>query len=499
MHNNESVAIKALKIKRFIQQLTIGMSFAVRRELNVPTRKLARQVGLALTPFKWGQDDMTKSPDAARSKLKQFALSRRAMLQGSATAALVTASKLAFPAGAFAAEGAGPEVKKAILGYIALTDSAPLIIAKEKGIFAKYGMPDVEVAKQASWGATRDNLVLGSEANGIDGAHILTPMPYLISTGKVTQNNVPTPMYIISRLNTNCQGISVSNEYKDLKIGTEASAFKTALAAKKAAGKEVKVAVTFPGGTHDLWMRYWLAASGIDPDKDVQTIVVPPPQMVANMKVGNMDAFCVGEPWNEQLVNQDIGFTACSTSEIWKEHPEKSLGLRAAFVDKYPNAAKAIAMAVLEAQQWCEKAENKQAMADILGTRQWFNVPAADIIGRIKGDINYGRGRVEKGTPHLMKFWANGASYPYKSHDTWFLAENIRWGKFAPDTDIKSLVDKVNREDIWRDAAKAIGVAAADIPATTSRGPETFFDGKVFDPADPMAYLKSLSIKRAAV
>ena len=191
-------------------------------------------------------------------------------------------------------------------------------------------------SKQASWGATRDNLVLGSEKNGIDGAHILTPMPYLISTGKVTQNNVPTPMYLLARLNLDAQAISVSNEYKDLKVTADASPLKAAFEKKKAAGKDVKVAMTFPGGTHDLWIRYWLAAGGIDPDKDISTIVVPPPQMVANMKVGNMDAFCVGEPWNEQLVNQGIGFTACTTGEIWFKHPEKALGMRAEWVDKHP-------------------------------------------------------------------------------------------------------------------------------------------------------------------
>ena len=249
--------------------------------------------------------------------------------------------KANFPVGVHVAQAAGPEVTKAILGYIALMDASPLVIAKEKGLFAKHGMPDVEVSKQASWGATRDNIVLGGEANGIDGAHILTPMPYLISTGKVTQNNVPTPMYILARLNLDAQAISVSNEYKDLKVTADASALKAAFAKKKADGKEVKIAMTFPGGTHDLWIRYWLAAGGIDPDKDVSTIVVPPPQMVANMKVGNMDAFCVGEPWNEQLVNQGIGFTACTTGEIWAKHPEKALGMRADWVDKNPNAAQA--------------------------------------------------------------------------------------------------------------------------------------------------------------
>ena len=442
---------------------------------------------------------MKKPTDGLQATLTGNRVSRRGIIKGAGAAAILAAAKTAFPFGANSAMAAGPETTKAILGYIALMDASPLVIAKEKGLFAKHGMPDVEVVKQASWGATRDNIVLGGAANGIDGAHILTPMPYLISTGKVTQNNIPTPMCILARLNLDAQAISVSNEYKDLKVSADASALKEAFAKKRAEGKEVKVAMTFPGGTHDLWIRYWLAAGGIDPDKDVQTIVVPPPQMVANMKVGTMDAFCVGEPWNEQLVNQNIGFTACATGELWFRHPEKAFALRAEYVEKNPAAAKALLMAVLEAQQWCDKPENKQEMSEIVGKRQWFNVPVADIVGRAKGDINYGRGRVEKGTKQFMKFWQDHASYPFKSHDAWFVAEDIRWGKFEPTTDIKALVDKVNREDIWRAAAKDLGVAAADIPDSDSRGKETFFDGKVFDPADPMAYLKSLSIKRAEV
>jgi nitrate/nitrite transport system substrate-binding protein len=377
-------------------------------------------------------------------------------------------------------------------------DASPLVIAKEKGFFAKHGMPDVDVAKQASWAATRDNIVLGGASNGIDGAHILSPMPYLISTGKVTQNGVPTPLYLMARLNLDAQAISVSNDYKGLKVTTNAGPLKAAFAKRKSEGKEVSVAMTFPGGTHDLWIRYWLAAAGIDPDKDVSTIVVPPPQMVANMKVGNMDAFCVGEPWNEQLVNQEIGFTACTTGEIWPQHPEKAFALRAEWADKYPRATQALLVSVMEAQQWCDKPENKAEMAEIVGRRQWFNVPVADIIGRAKGDINYGNGRVATGTDLYMKFWKGGVSYPYKSHDSWFLAENIRWGKFAPTTDIKALVDQVNREDIWREAAKDLGVAAADIPASSSRGVETFFDGKIFDPANPSAFLDSLKIKASA-
>lgn len=431
------------------------------------------------------------------NKILSGGVTRRSLLKTSATAALVAAAKTAFPSGAFAAT-AGPEVTGAKLGFIALTDSAPLVIAKEKGLFAKHGLPDVDVAKQASWGATRDNLVLGGAANGIDGAHILSPLPYLMHTGKVTQNNQPVPMAILARLNYDSQAISVAKEYAATGVQLDASKLKAAFDAKRAAGKEIKAAMTFPGGTHDLWIRYWLAAGGIDPDKDVSTIVVPPPQMVANMKVGNMDVFCVGEPWNEQLVNQDIGFTACSTGEIWKGHPEKALGMRADWIEKNPNAAKALLMAVMEAQQWCDSMDNKEEMATILGKRQWFNVPPKDILGRLKGDINYGNGRDVKGTDLYMKFWKGGVSYPYPSHDAWFITENIRWGKFAPNTDINALVGQVNRQDIWRDAAKDLGVTAADIPASTSRGKETFFDGKVFDPENPSAYLASLSIKVAS-
>ncbi|MEZ2227329.1 CmpA/NrtA family ABC transporter substrate-binding protein [Microcoleus sp.] len=385
-----------------------------------------------------------------------------------------------------------PEVTAAKLGFIALTDSAPLIIAQEKGLFAKYGMKDVQVAKQASWPVTRDNLELGSDKGGIDGAHILSPMPYQMTLGTITKGNQPVPMNILARLNTNGQGISLGKKYLDLKVGTDCKPLKAALGSEK-----VPMAMTFPGGTHDLWLRYWLAAGGINPDTDVSVIPIPPPQMVANMKSGSMEAFCVGEPWNAQLVAQKVGYSALITGELWKDHPEKALALRADWVTKNPKAAKAITMAVLEAQQWCDKPENKDEMCTIISQDKWLKVPVADIIGRSKGQIDYGTGRVEAASPVAMKFWADNASYPYKSHDAWFITENIRWGYIPATTDIKATVDKVNREDIWKAAATAIGVPAAQIPATTSRGVETFFDGVKFDPDKPEEYLKALAIKKA--
>ncbi|MBF2022364.1 MAG: ABC transporter substrate-binding protein [Hydrococcus sp. C42_A2020_068] len=396
-----------------------------------------------------------------------------------------------------AASGDGPEVTTAKLGFIALTDSAPLIIAKEKGLFDKYGMTGVEVVKQASWPVTRDNLELGSDGGGIDGAHILTPMPYLMTMGLITKTKQPLPMYILARLNTNGQGISVANTYKDLKVGLDSKALKGAFEKAKAGGKqEIKVAMTFPGGTHDLWIRYWLAAGGIDPNKDVSVIPVPPPQMVANMRTGNMEAFCVGEPWNAQLVNQQLGYTAIVTGELWKDHPEKAFTMRKDWVDKNPKAAKALLMAVMEAQQWCDKPENKEEMCQIISQDKWLKVPVKDILGRLKGEIDYGTGVVKKDFPQLMKFWSDNASYPFKSHDLWFLTENIRWGYIKPDTDTKKLVDEVNREDLWKESAKALKVADAEIPKSTSRGVETFFDGVQFDPEKPEEYLKSLAIKK---
>jgi nitrate/nitrite transport system substrate-binding protein len=424
-------------------------------------------------------------------------VSRRSVVAATSAAATLAAARGFFPAGAFA-QAAGPEVKGARLGYIALTDAAPLVIAKEKGFFAKYGVGDVDVARQASWGATRDNMALGSARNGIDGGHILRPKVHMYAAGTVTQNNVPIPMYNLLNLNEDCQGISVSNEYKDLKVQTNAAPLKEAFARKKAAGKELTAAMTFPGGTHDLWIRYWLAAGGIDPETEIKVIVVPPPQMVANMKVGNMDVFCVGEPWNEQLVNQNIGYTALTTGELWNKHPEKVLGMRAEWVDANPRATQAIMMAVMEAQMWCDRAENKREMAEIVGRRQWFNVPIADIIGRIKGEINYGNGRKASDPSLAMKFWGKSGevSYPWKSLDAWFITENMRWGKFPANFDVKAMVDKTTRNDLWSAAAKALGVVGA--PTGDSRGVETFFDGVKFDPARPMEYLNSLKIKKVA-
>lgn len=416
------------------------------------------------------------------------AVTRRGAI--AATAATLAAVKAAFPSGAFAA-GPGPETSRIRLGFIALTDSAPLIVAKERGIFTKYGLSDVELVKQASWAATRDNLALGSEGGGIDGAHLLTPMAYMMAAGTIT-NGRAVPMSILARLNTNGQGISASNALKPLNLGLDSSPLKARFAQMKAAGDTAKVAMTFRGGTHDLWMRYWLAAGGIDPDRDCSMIVIPPPQMVANMRTGTQDLFCVGEPWNGQLVSQNLGYSAVVTSELWQDHPEKSLAVRSSFVDRNPRAAQALTAAIMEAQQWCDPMANRQAMCSIVSGRQYVNVPIGDILPRLRGQNNLGVPR-QTGGGHHMKFWANNASFPYRSHDLWFLTELLRWNILPNSTNLGGLLRATNRSDIWRAAARQLGVAA---PASDSRGVERFFDGKTFNPAQPSAYLASLAIKR---
>jgi nitrate/nitrite transport system substrate-binding protein len=332
--------------------------------------------------------------------------------------------------------------------------------------------------------------VLGGGRGGIDGAHLLTPMAYLIHTGRIVQNSQPVPMALLARLNTNGQAISVAAKHMALGARLDAAPLKRAL------NSDSKVAMTFRGGTHDLWVRYWLAAGGIDPERDVSTIVVPPPQMVANMRVGTMDAFCVGEPWNAQLVNQRLGYTAIVTGEFWRDHPEKCFALRADFVAQNPRATEAMTAAVIEAARWCDVPANKQEMCEILGRRAWFNVPVADIIGRMRGEVDYGDGRTANSPDITMKFWRDHASYPFRSHDLWFLTENIRWGILPEALDTAPLIAQVNREEIWRAAAARAGVPNAETPTGTSRGRETFFDGKVFDPENPRAYLDSLAIKK---
>lgn len=396
-----------------------------------------------------------------------------------------------------------PETPKVKLGYVPIVEAAPLIIAKEMGFFAKYGMTDVELAKQASWGSMRDNTEIGSGGGGVDGGQYQMPMPHLITEGVITKGNQKIPMYLLAQLITHGNGIAIANKHagKGLELNLAAKGGKTVFDQLKSSTTPFTAAYTFAHVNQDFWIRYWLAANGINPDTDVKLIPVPAAQTVANMKTGTMDAFSTGDPWPFRIVEDKIGFLAVLTAEMWKNHPEEYFAMRADWVDKNPKATKAILKGIMEAQQWLDNFDNRNQAAEILGGRNYFNLPANILAAPFQGKYDMGDGRVIDDKSIAAYYWKDekgSVSYPYKSHDLWFLTESVRWG-FLPENTLanaKALIDKVNREDIWKEAAKEAGIAAADIPTSTSRGVEEFFDGVKFDPEAPTAYLKSLKIKK---
>ena len=395
-----------------------------------------------------------------------------------------------------------PEVTTIKLGYIPIVEAAPLIVAQAKGFFAKYGMTGAEVSKQANWGSARDNVEIGSAGGGIDGGQWQMPMPHLISEGVITKGNQKIPMYVLAQLNTQGNGIAIANKHLGKGLGLDLAGARDYILGLKATGTPFKAAYTFPKANQDFWIRYWFAAGGIDPDTDINLLAVPAAQTVANMQTGTMDAFSTGDPWPYRIVADKIGFLAALTSDIWQYHPEEYLAIRADWVDRHPKATQAVLKAVLEAQQWCDQPENRAELAQILAGRNFFNLPKEILQGPFEGKYKMGDGKQDvNDVKRATLYWRNdrgSVSYPYKSHDLWFLTESVRWG-FLPASTIDNadrIINAVNREDLWREAAQAIGVPAADIPTQTSRGVERFFDGKEFDPANPKAYLESLAIKR---
>ncbi len=394
---------------------------------------------------------------------------------------------------------AAPEVQTIKLGYLPIVEAAPLIIAKEKGFFANHGMPDVKIDKQANWGAARDDVKIGSAGGGTDGGQWQMPMPYLISEGIIT-DKVKVPMYILAQLNTQGNGIAIANKHLGKGVSIKIAEQVAFFSKLKSAGAKFKAAYTFPKANQEFWIRYWLAGNGIDPDSEVELLTVPTAQTVADLKRGVMDAFSTGDPWPTRIVADKIGFISALTAEIWKNHPEEYLAIRKDWVDKNPNATKALLKGVMEAQQWCDNFDNRKEMASILSKREYFGVPETVLLEPLMGKYNLGERSVDDKSMAVL-YWKDekgSVSYPYQSHDLWFLTESVRWGFLPKDTlaKAKDLIKQVNREDIWREAAKEMGVAAADIPTSTSRGVEEFFDGTKFDPENPQAYLDSLKIKR---
>src|SRR6187397_2886027 len=280
-----------------------------------------------------------------------------------------------------------PETPNVRLGIIALTDCSSIVMAHELGYFKKFGINSV-VSKEASWAVIRDKMNIGEN----QATHMLLGMP-LASTMGLAGSPVK-PMVIPWLLNRNGQAITLNNKLKQAGVRTP-QALKPLADKAKAAGDPMTFAMTFPPGTHAMWMRYWLSSGGIHPDKDVSLITIPPAQMVANMKVDKMDGFCVGEPWNKRAIVDGIGFTAVTTQQMWKDHPEKVCAFTEEFATKNPKTVKAVLKALHLASVDLDKMENRPKFAEIISRPAYINCPPEIIQERLMGKYVYGDGRSE--------------------------------------------------------------------------------------------------------
>lgn len=409
--------------------------------------------------------------------------SRRTFLKQTASAAGLAGLLAGLPRGWVGGVYAStaPEVTSVKIGIIALTDCSPIVIAHEKGFFKQQGLQST-VTKGASWAAIRDALTTGE----LQAAHILFGMPFASTMGLMGAPK--KPMIIPWILSRNGQGITLKSTLKG-KVGADPKALRPFVEEARKAGQPMTFAMTFPPGTHAMWLRYYLAAGGIHPDRDVALTTVPPPQMVTNMRVGKMDGFCVGEPWNARALADGIGFTAIATQQLWKDHPEKACGFTEQFAEQNPKTVIALLKALHEASVWLDKLENRAEQSRIVAQASYINCPAELIRGRLLGEYDYGDGRKTQ-DPNYMIFHQRNCNYPQRKYGLWWLSQFRRWGMVDGPPDYEAVTRKVLRPDIYEAAMKEIGFAHGG----ADDSPETLFDGVKFDPASPEAYATSFAI-----
>ncbi|MBV9128702.1 MAG: ABC transporter substrate-binding protein [Verrucomicrobia bacterium] len=411
----------------------------------------------------------------------------RTSLGGLTASALLAGLPRGWVGGAYAA-GDAPETADLRFGIIALTDCAPLVVAHEKGWFKEVGINST-IDKGASWAVIRDNLNGGA----IQATHLLFGIPFAATMGLL--GPAVKPMIIPWLLNRNGQAITLKKDLKG-KVAADPKALKPFVDEAQKAGNPLSFAMTFPPGTHAMWMRYYLGVGGIQPGgpnneaADVTLITIPPPNMVVQMKVGKMDGFCVGEPWGARSIAEDIGFTSVTTQDMWKDHPEKVLGFSAEFAEKNPKAVKAALKAVHKASQWLADLGNRKEACDIVSKPAYINCPADLILGRMLGHLDYGDGRKLEDTEYCMTFAKRNCNYPQLKYGKWWLTQFRRWGFVTGAPDYEGVPKKVLRPDIYEEAMKEIGYAHGG----SNDEPETLFDGKVFDPTKPEEYAKSFEV-----
>ena len=434
---------------------------------------------------------LIKKPDMNNS-FENRRLSRREMLRELLAAGLSLAAASAVLAGCgpnaateTASGNTSTASKGAIrIGFIPLTDCASVVVAQQKGFFKKHGV-EVEVVKMANWLSVRDQLSSGE----LSAAHCLFGMPFSVATGVSAAKGDPLKIAMV--LNNNGQATTLSNKaFAGVKYGDFAG-FKAATDKIRTLGKTPTFAMTFPGGTHDMWMHLTLAAAGIDP-KSVQVKVIAPPAMVSNMQSNNMDGYNVGEPWGGKAVAENIGFTFVATQDLWKNHPEKALVVNGKFADERRDDLKKVMMAILEASKWIDDQKNKPEVAEIIGTKAFTGADPKVIVDRLSGKYNLGGGNGTKdfvAAKDYMMFHNGGmTNFPRTSYGLWFLTQYVRFGKLAamPD-DAEKMVKDILLQDLYKEVADEMKIA---VPGDDMAPLQIAVDKGAFDPKKPLDALK---------
>lgn len=369
------------------------------------------------------------------------------------------------------------------IGFIPLTDCAPLVVAQEKGFFKEEGLEQVTLSREPSWKAIAQGVASGR----LDAAQMVAGMPLSMTIGAGGKPSVPIITALV--LSRNGNAITLGNKYKELGV-RQLSDLKEAIL--KNPDKIDTFGMVHPASMHNLMLRYWLAAGGIDPDHDVNLTVIPPPQMVANLKAGNIDGYCVGEPWNSHAVHEKLGYVIATDLDIWQGHPEKVLGVREEWVAKYPETHIALVKALLRACEYCDDRRNREEILDLLCKPEYVgSLPEYTRPGFIDP---YDRGNGLKPEQYLRfnQFHIDQTNCPGRVEGLWILTQLARWGYAPFPRNWIEILERVRRPDLFGEACREL-----DLPdLEPDRHSFALFDGLVFNPDDPVSYLERLDIRR---
>lgn len=356
------------------------------------------------------------------------------------------------------------------VGYLPLTDCAALIVAAELGFDRRYGIR-IRLSREASWAAIRDKLLTGA----LDAAHALYGLIYGVHLGL---GGVQRDMAVLMTLNQNGQGITLAAQ-----LAAEGVHSGEDLARRVQRDRRpFTFAQTFPTGTHAMWLYYWLAAHGIHPLRDVKSIVVPPPLMVAALRAGQMDGYCAGEPWHSLGAAEGVGFTIASSGAIWPDHPEKVLGCTADWAAANPAAARALIAALLDASRFVDDVRNRAQVAQLLAERAGLPLPAGVLNAGLSGSCVAGG---------LKCFDDGRVNYPYLSDGMWFLTQYRRWGLLREEPDYLGIARRINQQALYQQGAELAGVA---LPASSMRS-SRLIDDVVWDGRDPAGYAAAFAVQ----